>query len=267
MADFKRSAGIALAVLATALTVFGVVFAATDANPKGVTKDPLVLNGYPPKSADLLVTVSTGQSYTVSANVNVNFHASTVEAIVRFPFVFSVTSVDLRLVGSHVYARAADISSGSWLTFAVHPPAFFGLSLEMTRPDISFIDGFTHKSVTKSGYATTYNFSRNDVALRNVLGPAKNSVVLGSLHLSITVGSQDEVSGATMTMKSRQASTKIVVQVLSYNQPAVIDAPPATDVKTVVGSTLPQLFASTSITSLLFPDNLTSLLLGSQQLG
>jgi hypothetical protein len=50
----------------------------------------------------LLVTVSTGQSYTLSANVNVNFAKSSVDAVVHFPLVFSVTSVDLRLVGKHV---------------------------------------------------------------------------------------------------------------------------------------------------------------------
>jgi hypothetical protein len=57
--QFKRPAGIALAVLATALTIFGVVYAATDSNSSGVAKDPFALHGYPPKSVDLLVTVST----------------------------------------------------------------------------------------------------------------------------------------------------------------------------------------------------------------
>jgi hypothetical protein len=60
--------------------------------------------------------------------------------------------------------------------------------------------------------------------------------------------------------------TKIIVQVLSYNQPAKIDAPSAKDVKTIVGSTLPQLFSTSSITSILIPENFTSLILGSQQL-
>lgn len=263
--QFKRSAGLALATVATALTVFGVVVAATDANLGGPTKDPLVLNGYPPKTAQLAVTVSTGQSYSVTADVDVNFDRSTTEAVVRFPLLFSVTSLDLRLVGNHVYAQAADLSSGPWLSFGVHPPAFFGLSLELTRPDISFIKGFSSKHVTKSGYETTYDFSRSGVVLRNILGPTKSSVVLGSLNLSITVGKQDEVVGASMSMRSRHASTKIVMQVLSYNRPVVVTAPSPADVKPVVGSTLPQLFASTEITSLLLPENFTALLQGTQQ--
>jgi hypothetical protein len=263
--QFTRSAGVALAVLATALTVFGVVYAATDATSSGVAKDPFALHGYPPKSADLLVTISTGQSYTLSANVNVNFTTSAADAVVHFPLVFSVTSVDLRLVGKHVYAEAADISSGRWLAFAVRPPAFFGLSLEMTKPDIAFITGLKETSVTKNGYEITHTYSRNGVALRNILGSAKNAVVLGSLKLSVTEGSNQEFTGGTMTMKSAHAMTTVTVQVLSYNRPAVISAPPSKDVKSMVGSTLPQLFASSSLTSILIPENFTSLILGSQQ--
>jgi hypothetical protein len=264
--QFQRSSGIALALFATALTVFGVAYAATNNESGAPAKDPLQLHGYPPKTASLLVTVTTGQSYSVTADVNVNFSASTAEAIIHFPLLFSVASVDLRLVGSHVYAAPADVSSGAWLTFPIKPPAFFGLSLEMTKPDIGFIKGFTHETTTTSGYSTTYDFSRKGVALRNVLGPSTNSVVLGSLNLSITEGSQGEFSAGIMTMKSAHAYTKITMQVLSYNQPVRIALPPAHDVKPVVGSTLPQLFASTSITSLLIPDNFTSLLEGTQQL-
>ena len=40
-----------LGVVATGLTILGIVFAATDPNPSGIAKDPLALNGYPPKTA------------------------------------------------------------------------------------------------------------------------------------------------------------------------------------------------------------------------
>ena len=109
MAAFKKSYGIALAVVALSLTLMGVVLAATDPNPSGIGKDVLVLNGIPPRSTSLLVTVSNGQSYTVSATINVNFDTSSAEAIVQFPLLFSQTSVELRMVGDHVYAEAADI--------------------------------------------------------------------------------------------------------------------------------------------------------------
>src|SRR5580658_6167492 len=99
MAAFKKSYGIALALLAFSLAFMGVVFAATDPNPSGVPKDLLVLNGDPPRSASLLVTVANGQSYNVSATINANFDRSRAEAIVQFPLLFSQTSVEFRLIG------------------------------------------------------------------------------------------------------------------------------------------------------------------------
>ena len=51
----------------------GVVLAATDSNPADIGKDSLVLNGYPPHSANLAVTVSTGVVSRLNATVTANF--------------------------------------------------------------------------------------------------------------------------------------------------------------------------------------------------
>lgn len=266
MAAFKKSYGLALALVAFALTVTGVVFAATDSNPSGVAKDGLVLHGIPPRSTSLLVTVSNGQSYSVSATINANFDTSRAEALVQFPLLFSQTSVDLRLIGNHVYAEAADISSGKWLEIDENPPAFFGLALELTQPapDLNLIKGFHHESVTKSGYSTIYDFASDDVALTNVLGSPKKTV-LGSLDITVTTGSGGEVTGATMTTRSRNDMSKFVVKVLSYNERTVIDAPAPGDVNPLKIASLGQLFASTSIATLLLPENLSSLIQGTSQ--
>lgn len=266
MAAFKKSYGLALALLAVALTVMGIVFAATDSNPSGVAKDGLVLNGIPPRSAALLVTVSNGQSYTVSATINVNFDTARAEAIVQFPLLFSQTSVELRLVGNHVYAEAADISSGKWLEIDENPPSFFGISLELTQPasDLNLIKGFQDESVTKSGFSTTYDFSSDDVALTNVLGASKKTV-LGSLDITVTTGSGGEITGATMTSRSRNDMSKVNVRVLSYNKPAVISAPSPADVNSLKVASLRQLFSTTSIATLLLPENLSSLVQGTSQ--
>ncbi len=266
MAAFKKSLGIALAFFAFALTCTGVVLAATDSNPSGIPKDALVLNGVPPRSASLLMTVSNGQSYTVSATINVNFDTSRAEAIVQFPLLFSQTSVDLRLVGSHLYAEAADISSGKWLEINEHAPSFFGIALELTQPapDLNLIKSFDHHTVSKSGYFTTYDFSSQDVALSNVLGTPKKTV-LGSLDITITTGSGGEVTAATMTSRSRHDMSKISFQVLSYNGPAKIVAPSPGDVNPLQISSIRQLFSSTSIATLLLPDNLASLGQGTAQ--
>jgi hypothetical protein len=266
MAAFKKSYGIALALLAFSLTFMGIVFAATDSNPSGIAKDGLVLNGIPPRSASLLVTVSNGQSYTVSATINVNFDTSRAEAIVQFPLLFSQTSVDLRLVGDHVYAEAADISSGKWLEIVERPPSFFGIALELTQPapDLNLIKGFHHESITKNGYSTTYDFSSNDVALTNVLGTPKKTV-LGSLGVTVTTGSGGEVTGATMTSRSRNDMSKIIVHVLSYNKRTVITAPSPSDVNPLKVSSLRQLFSTTSIATLLLPENISALVEGTSQ--
>jgi hypothetical protein len=266
MAAFKKSSGIALAFFAFALTLMGVVLAATDPNPSGIPKDPLVLNGVPPRSASLLMSVSNGQAYTVSATINVNFDTSRAEAIVQFPLLFTQTSVELRLVGNHLYAEAADISSGKWLEINEHAPSFFGIALEMTQPapDLNLITSFDHKTVTTSGYSTTYDFSSNHVALSNVLGTPKKTV-LGSLDITITTGSGGEVTGATMTSRSRHDMSKITLQVLSYNKPTTITAPSASDINAVKVSSIRQLFSSTSIATLLLPDNLASLGQGTAQ--
>ncbi len=160
MAEFKKSYGIVLALLAFALTFMGLVLAATDQNPSGIPKDTLTLHGVPPHSASVLVTVSNGQSYDVSATINVNFDTSRAEALMEFPLLFTQTSVEFRLVGDHVYAEAADISSGKWLEINEHPPSFFGIALELTQPgpDLQLIKGFDHVTTTKNGYATTWNF-------------------------------------------------------------------------------------------------------------
>ncbi|HUZ40350.1 MAG TPA: hypothetical protein VMU68_03030 [Acidimicrobiales bacterium] len=266
MAEFKKSYGIALALFAFALSVTGVVLAATDPNPSAMAKDSLALNGVPPRSASLLVTVSNGQSYDLSATVNVNFDTSRAEAIVHFPLLFTQTSLDMRLIGHRVYAEAADISSGKWLEIHYNPPSFFGIALEVTQPgpDLNLIKGFDHERATKSGYYTTYDFSSNGVALTNALG-SRRRTVLGSIDITVTTGSSGEVTGATMTTRSRHDMSTFTVQVLSYNQRAVISAPSTSDISALKVASFQELFASTSIATLLWPANFSSLIQGTAQ--
>jgi hypothetical protein len=267
MATFKKSYAVLLGVLALSLTFMGIVLAATDPNPSGIAKDALVLGGVPPRSASLLVNVSNGQSYTVSATINVNFDTSRAEAIVQFPLLFSQTSVELRLIGDHVYAEAADISSGKWLEIDENPPSFFGIALELTQPasDLRQIKGFRHDSVTESGYATTYDFSSDDVALTNVLATPKKTV-LGSLDITVTTGASGEVTGATMIARSKHDMSKVTVQVLAYNKRTVVAAPAPSEINSLPIASFGQLFATTSIATLLLPSNFTSLIEGNSQI-
>jgi hypothetical protein len=256
---------LALVVIALALTVTGVVIAVTDSNPGGLVKDPLALNGYPPSSANLLVTLSTGAPFGLSANLAVNFKSNRVDAVVRFPLVVATAAVELRLIHNHLYARSADASSGPWLAAALKTPALFGVALEMTKPDVDLITGFVHKTVSRSGYSTTYNFYRDRVAISSLGGTAtssltaKSSTSVGSVRWIITVGRQGEVSQSSLTVKTKKAEMTLSVTVLSYNQPAHIATPAASNVKSIASSVLKQLLNSQNVASILVPKDFTSL--------
>ncbi|HVA70204.1 MAG TPA: hypothetical protein VNF08_02635 [Acidimicrobiales bacterium] len=259
MAVKTRFMALALVVVALALTVTGVVIAATDSNPGTSIKDPLALNGYPPSSADLLVTLSTGAPFGLSANVDVNFKSNRVDAVVRFPLVVATAAIEVRLIHDHLYARSADASSGPWLAAALKTPSLFGVALEMTKPDIGLITGFDHKTVSKSGYSTTYNFYRDRLAVSSLLGSATSSSVIGSVRWIITVGNQGEVSQSMLTVKTKKSEMTLSVTVLSYNQSARIATPAPSSVKSVSNSVLKQLLKSQGVKFIMVPRGFTSL--------
>jgi hypothetical protein len=258
MAKMTRFMAPVLAVVACALTILGVVLAATDSNPAGLVKDPLTLNGYPPKTADLEVTLTSGAGVRLTSNLEVNFTSDRAEADVSFPLVVTSAEIDLRLVKGHLYARAADQASGPWLVTALTIPSLFGVSLEMTRPDVDLISGF-HKSIVRSGYSTIYTFFRRGVALSKLFGSKSSTSTLGSVHWSITVGSQGELTASTLREKSAKGVMTLAVTVLSYNQPTQISVPLRANTEPLGGKGLKELLRSEEFTSLLFPKSLTSL--------
>jgi hypothetical protein len=258
MAAQKRLGALVLAAVALALTATGVVIAATDSNPAGIARDPLVLNGYPPKTADLALTLTSGAGFGLSANVEVNFRTDRVAAEVSFPLVVTTAEIDLRLARGHLYARAANVSSGTWLVTDLKTPSLFGISLEMTRPDVSLITGF-HQRVVKSGYSSTYTFTRDRVALSKLFGSSSSTTTLGSVRWSITVGSQGEVSQSTLTERTGKGVMTLSATVLSYNHPAAIAVPAAGSTQPLSSKVLERLLRSEDFTSLLIPKSLASL--------
>ena len=68
-----------------------------------------------------------------------------------------------------------------------------------------------------------------------------------------------------MTARSRHDMSKITVQVLSYNKRTQIVAPAPSDVNPLKVASLRQLFSSTSIATLLLPENFSSLSQGTSQ--
>lgn len=249
----KRLAPITLAAVALALTLTGVIYAATDANPGATAKDPLALNGYPPTSAQFALKVSTGQAYSVNATVDVNFKKNQVQAQLLLPLLFSAATVDLRLTHDHLYVGSPNLSSifgKDWISTKLHTPSLFGLSLELTKPDISLISGFSHESVSKNGYLTTYHYQRDNVILgTNSASPIKMPSA-ATIKVSLTVGSQGELSAASVSETSKRSTLTLDLTVLSYNQPVHVLSPAANDVKPVDISQLLKLFKGTPLKSL-----------------
>jgi hypothetical protein len=254
----KRLMALVLAGVAIALTVIGVVLAATDPNPGGVAKDPFSLNGYPPKSADIAVTLTSDQGFGLSATVEANFKTGRVAADVTLPLDITSAEFDLRLAKDHLYARSAEESSGSWLETHLTTPSLFGISLELTKPDVDLIKGL-HKTVTKSGYLTTYTFSRKGVALSKLFGAKNSNSTLGSVHWTITVGAQGELVSSALRETTAKGTTTMSATVLSYNQPVSVVVPSPKDTQPLSGKLLKKLLGSEDFTSILVPKSLTSL--------
>lgn len=262
MAFSRKTGAVVLAIVAFALTILGVVLAATDSNPSGSIRDTLVLNGYPPRTADIRFVVSTGQAYSVSADVKVNFRTNVIDAKIQVPLVFSGATFDARMVNKHLYVTSSNMASAvgrPWLSTALNLPALFNYSLELVKPDIALISGFNHESVTKYGDFTVYDFSRDKVAVSR-LGAKKGTLAgVGTLNLSITTGKQGEATAASITITGRSSETIINATVLSYNQTVHVAVPPSSQVKSVSPGYMRRLLGSTPITSLLVPSNMNSL--------
>ncbi|HVB19202.1 MAG TPA: hypothetical protein VNE22_02850 [Acidimicrobiales bacterium] len=255
----KRVGGLLIAAVAFALTVTGVVVAATDSNPLGISKDPLALHGFPPKTADVALSLRSGSGVGLSAQLQIDFAKGRVEAHVQFPVIFTSVNEELRLVGGHLYVRGSNVAQGPWLGVPLKAPNFFGVSLEMIKPDIALITGLK-KTVAHSGYETIYTFARQSVAL-NVLG-AKGRSTLGSLRWTIITGASGEVVSSTLALASHHRTTTLSMNVLSYNQPARVSAPAAKDVHSLTKGFFTRIMKSVSGSGFMLP-NLSQLTTGS----
>ena len=246
----KRFGAVTIAVVALALTIVGVVIAVTDQNPSGLAKDPFALNGYPPSTAQLALTMRSGTGSGLSALLNVDFHNGRVDANVQFPMVFTSISEDLRLVKGQLYLRNANVAQGPWLALPAKSPNFFGLSLEMVRPDIALITGLT-KSVHRQGYQTIYTFSKKSIAL-NTLGVSGRST-LGSFRWTITTGAYGEVDSSMIAVTDGHRVTTVSLTVLSYNQPVRISEPSPTNVHPLSRTLLRQLMTVLGHSGVMLP--------------
>lgn len=222
MRNPRRAVALTIAVVALALTIFGVTYAATDATPGGGARDLFHLNGYPPKYASFDATVSAAHGVRLSLTGAADFVHDRLEATVTFPF--AVTTIDLDLVDadSTLYLRDAQASSGPWEGLRTESLPLFGIALELTHPDLDLISG-THRSV-RHGDFTVHTFVEHDVPLRTILGGSGTSS-LGSITWSITTGREGEVVASRLRVVDGRTTTVVTLTILTYNRPIHIAVP------------------------------------------
>jgi hypothetical protein len=169
--------------------------------------------------------------------------------------------VDLRLVGGEAYASTPNLTSTvgkPWVGLKAKLPDLYNYSLELVRPDIALISGFPTESTTKNGYYVTHDFRRDNVAVTQLGKSSSRLPKVGSLEWSITTGKQGEVTASTLTVAARHEYTTVDATVLSYNRPAHITAPAASQVKSESLSYVRRLLDAGMFT-VLIPANLSNL--------
>lgn len=211
----KRLAAWCLSFIATGLTVYGTVLAATDPNPSGVYHDPLALQGYPPSSAKISLSINTSSGPSLTANVAVDFAKNIVSGtgsmpnlLGNFTFYWSNNQLDL---------SSSAIDAGHWFGVKEQLPALFGYSLELTQPDIDLISGFSDEVISRSNTGTTYTFTSEHSSLVSPFGVHASSDE-GSMTWVIATGSQGEVIGTSLRMSHGGETTSLEATVTSYNQ-------------------------------------------------
>ncbi len=253
----RRLAATVVAVVALALTTLGVVLAATDPNPGGVTTDPLALHGFPPRTAHLLITASTS-ALQATADLTVDFRNGAATGVATVGLTAAGESFNVVLVGRHLYLRSAAESSGPWYQVATPTLPFFGLSLELTKPDLALVSGYRSRTVTHVGYLTTYDYLFSHAALTPLFAGRATTSRLGTVDWSITVGSEGEVTASTLRVSAGGQTSTLSATVQAYNAPRVVAVPSVSPVAPVASRQVAKLLHSAGLGSILLPRGLLS---------
>jgi hypothetical protein len=259
MASSKRIGASVLAAAAVALSIFGVVLAATDPNPAGISGQALTLNGYPPKTVDMQLTITSNGGSSILADAKIDFQKQLMQISFDIPSAFSSTPVQIVLTNSDLYVGSqglVSLAGKPWISevLTTNPP-FFGLSLEMTKPDVALITSYRRLLTQRDGEYTTYNFGRGMV-LRPLTNGEIKKPVSGSMNFSITTGKEGQVTAANVTFSSPSHSISVTSKILSYNQPVKVTIPPASQVASNQQTLITSLWNALPVAEILSPTNL-----------
>jgi len=259
MASSQRVGAVALAAVALALSIFGVVLAATDSNPAGISDQALALNGYPPKTVDMQLTITSNGGSSILADAKIDFQNQLMQISMDIPSAFSSTPVEIVLTNSDLYVGSqglVSLAGKPWISEALSSsPPFFGLSLEMTKPDVALITSYRRLLTQHDGEFTTYSFGRGMV-LRPLINGQIKKPVSGSMNFSITTGKEGQVTAANVTFSSPSQSISVTSKILSYNQPLKVATPPASLVASNQHALITSLWNALPVAEILSPTNL-----------
>ena len=259
MASSQRIGARALAAVALALSVFGVVLAATDPNPSGISDKALALNGYPPKTVDMQLTITSNGGSSIIADAKIDFQKQVMQISMDIPSAFSSTPVEIVVTNTDLYVGSqglVSLAGKPWISEALGTnPPFFGLSLEMTKPDVALITSYRRLLTQYNGQFTTYNFARA-MTLRPLTSGQIKKPVSGSMNFSITTGKEGQVTAANVTFSSPTQSISVSSKILSYNQPVKVTIPPTSQVATNQNALITSLWNALPVAQILSPTNL-----------
>jgi len=259
MASSQRVGALALAAVALALSIFGVVLAATDSNPAGISDRAVALNGYPPKTVDMQLTITSNGGSSILADAKIDFQKQFMHISMDIPSAFSSTPVEIVVTNSDLYVGSqglVSLAGKPWISEALTTnPPFFGLSLEMTKPDVALVTSYRRLLTQHDGELTTYNFGRAMV-LRPLTNGQIKKPVSGSMNFSITTGKEGQVTAANVTFSSPSHSISVTSRILSYNQPVKVKMPPASQVASNQQTLITSLWNALPVAEMLSPTNL-----------
>lgn len=252
---------VVLSVLVVAAVATGIVYGTSgNAAP---TKDSLVLNGHAPRSMELGVNLSTGSSFKTSGTITINATTNSLSAVLRVPVVTADTTFNVRAVKDRLYLTSpnlADASGPVWYTLAAKWPPLAGLSHYLVKPNVALLTLLANAKVVHHGYETTYELHRTNVALGALGSNGTTTRVKGTLDVHLTTGRQGEFTELWIATSSKSSTTTLDLRVLSYNQTAIIVAPPASRSTTSASPLLKQLLSSGALGSLVLPSQVLQVL-------
>ena len=227
--SFKAPA-ILIATISIALSVTGVVLAATDPNPHGFQADALNLHGYAPQSADIGITVSANSLPVLSGDFQVNFHRSVGELTMGTSIMGATTQLQIVLDRGRAYLVHGGSANRPYLDLGKAGVSWYGVSFEMAHPQVSLLSAAT-SSVTLTQNLqgeTVYTYKLGGASLPLGTGLKLNNAT----SLAVSIGRGGELTGLTIKVHSKKSIETIALRVLSYNQATNVTVPKRTEIST-----------------------------------